>query len=286
MLLVHANGFCKEVLYPLSQKVEKALRAGGLHQVTAVSMDLLGHGDAEPLSYRWDREMQAAEVDWEAYGTQVRRRIQEELRGMASDSEAPLIFALGHSIGGAACVLAAMQAERVFDGLVLFEPVLIRGLPRAVESPVVRGTLARRSSFASPAEALAWFQRKALFATVCDEALRLYCEHGLRSEAGAWVLKCKPEVEAANFATGFGQQRFEQLQNGQLLEPIRILTGARSTFKLKQAYYDDLLSKCPDVTFETVDSGHLGPMEHPGLLADVAARTFLEWADIPPHSRL
>lgn len=290
VLLVHANGFCKETLHPLQRELEAALRSRGLEGVTAVSMDLLGHGDAAPVHYQWDSDMRVAEVDWEAYGAQVRQRVEDELQKLAAgpSEPRPLVFGFGHSLGGAACVLAALQAESLFDGLVLFEPVLFKpsSLKPGEPSPKAKGTLARRRSFASREDALAWFRGKPLFADVREEAVRLYCEHGLRPEGGAWVLKCLPEVEAANFATGMGPHSFQMLQNGSLRVPALVLSGATSSFLLKPANYERLLARCPRVSLETLECGHLGPMEQPDAVAAVAARRYLEWAGTSGRSRL
>lgn len=280
LLIVHANGFCKEVLFPLQQHLVSALEEGGLGRVVSVVVDLPGHGDAEPLNYKWDPGMVKAVVDWDEYGSHIRAQINSKLQDMAIESgEArPLILAFGHSIGGAACTLASLQDQDLIDGMVLFEPVLFK--PHDQASPLTRPTLARRSSFSSPEEAFLWFKGKSLFAKVSDEALRLYCKHGLRQEGDVWVLKCKPEVEAANFATSISMDRYEMLEAGRLTTSMVIMSGVSTTLRFTEKFYRELLGACPRTSFKTLECGHLGPMEEPQLVAAHAARAFLELSGV------
>jgi pimeloyl-ACP methyl ester carboxylesterase len=257
LLLHHANGFCKGVLALLAERLAPRFRV--------LAMDARGHGDSgrpeAPGSYAW-------------------ARFADDFAGVAervvAESRLPrLPLAVGHSFGGTSLIGASQRRPELFGRIVLVDPVV--PVPEREPSPerkervggLVERAGKRRHEWSSRAEARAFFAERELFAGFHPTALDLYVLDGLRERAdGSVELKCPGAVEAAIFAGG------EQVDVAALARDVRTpalwLWAALGNFSRER--YLALAATMASARVETLDAGHLAPMERPDLVADAILR--------------
>ncbi len=184
------------------------------------ALDLPGHGlTGEPL----DVAGSAAPLSWDFVGDSIRRSVgklredaRREVAGQmvpsgrlgAEDTFEPLVIGVGHSLGGAACLLAELQSPAgLFDSLLIWEPILFNPNPQVRQKRQAGGpdkakaSSRRRADFDSPRQALTSFASKPLFADWDPRSLQGYIDGGLRpkdgrteADGGGWTLSCAPEV--------------------------------------------------------------------------------------------
>jgi pimeloyl-ACP methyl ester carboxylesterase len=258
VLLHHANGFCKGVWGLVADALRDRYRV--------LSMDARGHGDSSkpsgPAAYAWDR-------------------FAEDVAGVASrlaaeHGDGRVALGIGNSFGGTALVGAAARRPDLFGQLVLVDPV-VPPPPSVVRTPeraahmhrLVEGARKRRAHFPSRAEARAQWAKRKLFAHWDRRALALYAEDGLRDSSGGGVeLKCPPEIEATIFAESGSLDLFALAR--QLVTPTLMLWAAQGDFP--RPLYEVLASSMADGRVETLEAGHLTPMERPDLVVEAALR--------------
>ncbi|MEX2250287.1 MAG: alpha/beta hydrolase [Parvibaculum sp.] len=189
----HANGFSggtyRRLLAPL---------AGEFH---IRAWDARGHGSttlpADPARHR----------NWYVY--------RDDLIAMAEDFRAATgqkIILMGHSMGGAASVMAASERPDLVRGLVLIDPVMTPPLFRYMMKlwrltgrkggpmSLADGAERRRAVFESRETAVERYFGRGAFRTWPREFLADYIEGGTRlREDGQAELLCTPAWEAANF---------------------------------------------------------------------------------------
>ncbi len=255
-LLHHANGFCKGVLGLLIPELRKHFRV--------FAMDARGHGDSSRPegtdAYQWD--------EFALDAVAVAERLTLE-RG------APLALARGHSFGGTALLGAASRRPELFHRLVLVDPVTP---PRAGAAPPERlehtADLAdraerRRMGWPNRAEARAWWAERPLFAEWSEVAIDLYALDGLRERADGFVeLKCSGAVEAAVYQNGANVD-LPAIVAG-MATPTLWLWASEGNFPIED--YRSLAGAMKDARIESLDAGHLVPMEHPELVIDAVLR--------------
>ena len=244
LLLCHATGFHGLVWGPFADLL------GGRFRVWSV--DFRGHGDASPPP--------ALPVDWRGVG--------DDVLAVVDDLELDRPFGFGHSMGGAALVLAEAARPGTFRGLALFEPIVFppEAPPGGGPGDLVTGARRRRAVFASKDEAFANFASKPPLSVFVPAALRAYVDHGFaeRPEGGA-TLKCRPEVEAAVFEGARMHPGWTRLPAVGC--PVTVLTGEQT-----DSVGGDLArmqaERLPDGRVEVVpEVGHFGPMEDPPRVA-------------------
>ena len=121
------------------------------------------------------------------------------------------VIGVGHSLGGAALVLAELARPGNFAELFLYEPGLRPNtVPSesqlAYQKSMVDATKRRRSRFASREAALAAYARKPPMSSFQACALAAYVDYGFApcpGDDGGVELKCRPEVEAQIVANSF-----------------------------------------------------------------------------------
>ena len=112
VLFSHATGFHGRCFNSTA-----ALLADSAH---CYSFDYRGYGDAT-LPHDW-------KVTWSGYGDDAQTVAQH----VANQSEPSIAF--GHSMGGAALVMAALRKPELFRALVLFEPIIFPPIVREKET--------------------------------------------------------------------------------------------------------------------------------------------------------
>ncbi|MFO7549650.1 MAG: alpha/beta hydrolase [Acidimicrobiia bacterium] len=241
--LAHATGFCAGVW----RAVVGELRAAG-HGGRVVAWDARNHGASaaasHPLSW-WDlaHDIPAIHAAFPPGG-----------RAMG----------VGHSMGGAALLMAQVE-YRLFDELVLVEPI-VPGPPfLRVDHPLVGLALRRRREFPSKADARLNFAGKPPFSTWDARALDGYVDGGLVGEAGGVRLACAPEDEAEVFRGANEHAMFERL--GEVDVPVGLVVGS-DTDTYPVSWAAELADCLPEGSLEVVDGGtHFLPMEQPEILA-------------------
>ncbi len=241
VLLVHANGFCKEMWRPV---------ADGLTGFRIVANDQRGHGGSGvgPPPFDW----------WDLARD-----------GLAWAKQCSTRLAVGHSSGAAGLAMSEILAPGTWDRLVLIEPIMFPGPAfRGEDHPLVTGALRRRSSFASVEETRAAFTGRPPFTQWTAEALNLYVTHGFIDGAdGRRHLVCDPETEAEYYRTATAHGAWHRL--GEIACPVTIVVGENSD-SYRPEFADTLAAQFRNASLVTIPgTTHFAPMEKPGEVAEV-----------------
>lgn len=254
LLLSHATGFhahCYEaVAAPLTARFR------------VYALDYRGHGlTAAPDGWQ---------VDWTRFGDDA----LAVGRAIAPDGG---LVGVGHSMGGAALLMAAHRDPALFDHLVLFEPI---AMPNDVgadvsmeDQPIVVGARRRRRSFPSHEEAIANYREKLPLSLMTPEVLRAYVEHGFRpvdagdGADGAVELRCTPEIEAGIFMSSRENGVWDLLP--EVTTPTTVVSGFVEP-EQPSARCEAIAERIPGSRFVLIPhQSHLGPFSHPDEFADL-----------------
>ena len=251
VLFSHATGFHGRCFNSTA-----ALLADRTH---CYSFDYRGYGDAT-LPHDW-------KVSWDGYGDDAQTVAQH----VANQSGPSIAF--GHSMGGAALVMAALRQPELFRALVLFEPIIFPPITResgnaGAPSPLSEGARRRRSTFASFDEAIANYSSKPPLNVFQPEVLNDYVHFGFNSNADSTVsLKCQPEHEARTYESGALHETWNDL--AKLRMPVWIVSGQMIPMS-PAAFAKPLADAIPGSTFvQWDDLGHFGPMQDPQRIAQL-----------------
>lgn len=241
VVAVHATGFCKELWEPVIRRASVPRRV--------VAPDQRGHGDSDAPP---------GPCDWWDLG--------RDLLAVVGHAALEGPIGLGHSSGATALVMAELHRPGTFRALMLVEPIVFPPpYFRAEENPMSAAALRRRASFPSPEAALAAFGGRGPFRRWTGETLRLYAMHGLRPAAGAWALKCAPEVEAEFYRGATAHGVWERL--GEVRCPVLLVAGADSDSH-PAAFMGVIHRRFAGARLEVVPgAGHFVPMEQPQAVA-------------------
>jgi pimeloyl-ACP methyl ester carboxylesterase len=250
LLLAHATGFHALVWQPLVSHLD------GFH---CWAPDLRGHGD----STRPDDGAFA----WSGFADDVLAVVD------ALDLEHP--FAVGHSKGGAALLLAEERRPGTFAGLYVYEPVVFPTAPGEATgaNPLAEGALRRRDTFESFDAAYENFSAKPPFSVLDPDARRAYVDHGfVAAPDGSVRLKCRPADEAQVYRMGGAHDAFAHLDRVRC--PVVVASGAETEVG-PAAFVDPIVEALPDGRKEAwAELGHFGPLERPDLIAAAVERAF------------
>lgn len=270
LLISHATGFHAHCYEPVATRLAARFRV--------FALDYRGHGlTAAPDGWQ---------VDWQRFG-------DDALAVSREIAPAGGLVGVGHSMGGAALLMAARRDPDRFRRLVLFEPIAIPDDVTRVEMddhPIVIGARRRRRVFDSYDEAIANFGAKPPLALMTPEVLRAYVEHGFRpigspdapdgTTAGTAddgsddtvarvgvELRCPPEIEAGIFMTSHANGVWAILP--EIVTPTTVVSG----------YVDDeqpsgrceaIAERIPGSRYVlNAHQSHLGPFSHPDEFADL-----------------
>lgn len=247
VLFSHATGFHGRCFDP---------HARLLDDFHCVTFDYRGHGDSV-IDTNW-------QVRWSAYG-------DDALAVARRASSNGAVIGVGHSMGGAALVMAALREPGLFRALVLFEPIIFPPVarePGAPPTPLAEGARRRRATFASFDEAIANYASKPPLNCFTSESLEAYVRHGFReTPEGEVTLKCSPEHEARTFEAGGLHETWDAL--GNLTTPVWLCRGAVMPHT-PAAIAEQIAQRLPNHTLVAWDDlNHFGPMQDPARLADL-----------------
>jgi pimeloyl-ACP methyl ester carboxylesterase len=180
LLLSHATGFHGYCYLPIADELND--------RFATFAIDHRGHGaTARPDDWA---------VDWSRYGDDTTA---------AAEVLAPSggLVGFGHSMGGAALLMAAARRPDLFDVIVAVEPIVFPSDPEMLggipPSGLAEGARRRRSSFPSFGAAIENYASKPPMDLFDPDVLRLYVAHGFRPAPEGVRLKCDPEHEARTF---------------------------------------------------------------------------------------
>lgn len=203
----------------------------------------------------------------------------EDLEQLVAELQHPVI-SIGHSMGTAAILMAAIKRPELFKALVLIEPVLVprrfllalRFFSSIAPSriPLVKKTLMRVDRFSSRQEAFEHYRPKSVFKEISDEVLWDYIQHGLKEVA--------PDEFELSFGRDWEARCYTLVHNlWGLLPQLTVPTlaiRAQGSNTLMMSSWSRWKSLSSNVEFiEIEDAGHLVPFERPQQLA----ATVLDW---------
>jgi len=174
LLIVHATGFHARVWD------EVIRRLPGRH---VLALEQRGHGRSQAAPF----------AGWEVFGKDLSEACVA--LGLAQ------AMGIGHSMGAHALVQAAAAQPQCFSQLLLIDPVM-RPPAEYLLPPVPPGTLhpaaGRKNHFESAQAMAERFASRPPYSVFDPQALRDYCEHGLRpADSGSgFQLCCDPAFEA------------------------------------------------------------------------------------------
>jgi pimeloyl-ACP methyl ester carboxylesterase len=246
LVLSHATGLCGHVWLPMAATLSNVFHC--------IALDYRGHG----FTITPDTTTMA----WSGMGHDL-------LAVIDAYSSGEPVFVAGHSMGGAAIVLA----ERLRPGAVArawgFEPILYDAEsadvpPPEGPNPMVEAARRRRAEFESRAVVYERYASKPPLNTLDPRALRAYVDFGFRDlPDGRVTLRCTPDREAETFSNSrsgafeaAGTVSFDYLVavSGDGQGPAVMAEHAAATHpRLSLVHYDDLT--------------HFGPLEAPERIA-------------------
>ena len=254
LLVCHATGFHGLAYRPLAQSLKE--------RFTVWAIDFRGHGSSGPAP--------GGDYAWSGMGADV--------AACAAAIGAERLYGFGHSMGGAALLLAERSTPGTFERLFLYEPIVLpRGFfdpPHA--SPLAAGARNRREVFDSRAEALQRYSSRSPLAVMRADALAAYVEGGFVDLPDGRVrLACAAETEARTFEAS-GSLPTEEATSIDV--PATVAAGTVVTAASNPGVFASAIAEAlPQGRFLSFESlGHFGPLEAPGVVAAAAVRELLD----------
>ena len=255
ILLSHATGFHAHCFEPMAQIFSKR------HHV--MGFDHRGYGDAETVD--------PATISWKQYGLDA----LAAARHLSAQHNGAPVVGVGHSMGGASLLMAALAEPSLFSALFVFEPIVYPPTPEddsRPPNPLAGGARKRKSRFPSFEAALDNFTAKPPMASFHAGAREAYVRHGFKPTADGEVeLKCLPEHEARTYETGGSSGAWEDLPN--ITTHVWVVSGAPAPYQ-PSSFAIRVAENIPNSTYVQFDTmGHFGPLEQPENIAELVERT-------------
>ena len=254
VLAAHATGFHGRVWAPIARYLD------GVH---VIAPDFRGHGDtAVPVGYPFH---------WERFADDVLDTLGA--LGWLEGTTRPV--GIGHSMGGAALLLAEQRRPGTFAALWVYEPITfpeaVRGQMGAGDNALSAGARRRRPRFGSFDDAIKTYGSKPPMNTFAPEALEAYVHGGFApGPDGDVTIKCKPANEALTYETAVRCDAFEHVVEVQC--PTVVLRGRLEAFS-PASIAESVATGLAHGRLEVHDElSHFGPMEDPsGMARSIAA---------------
>ncbi|KAL8392200.1 hypothetical protein RB595_002406 [Gaeumannomyces hyphopodioides] len=256
----HANGFPKELYEAMWEDLVSASAARGFRIRAIWIADIAWQGVSGALN----EGRLGSDPSW----SDASRDMLHMVNVFRAEMPRPLV-GVGHSFGGAIVANLAFMHPRLFETLVLMDPVVMHF--RSIDPRVGGGgpqvaSAARRDLWPSRADAEASFRRSAFYRAWDPRVLDAWCRHGLRDCPTA----LHPDAPAGSvtLATTKHQEVFTYLRTrAQRLDPA---TG-RLVFDraLLRDIHPEQLDEIPDYDFYQPDSARVFerlPHVAPGVL--------------------
>ena len=252
LVMVHATGFHGMVWRPVADRLRDRFRC--------VAFDERGHGDSGVPP--------DGNFSWRGFARDV-LAVVEEL-GLVRP------FAVGHSLGGAALLLAEQAAPGTFRALWCYEPIVPPLDPPPgprPDNPLAKGARRRREVFDSRDAAYANYAAKPPLCELAPPVLRAYVDHGFADRPDGTVrLKCRRDSEAAVYANSFEHDAYARL--AEVACPVTLACG-----ELTDAFGEPVMRQLAARLLRSTllvmrGLGHFGPMQDPTAVAGAVARAF------------
>ena len=239
----HGNGFPSASYQLLLNQLSEH------HRVYQIP--LLGHDPAYPVGNNW---------------TQLTDQL---IHSIERQAEQPVI-GVGHSLGGALTLMAALQRPELFRAVILLDvPTFNRFESLLVQAAKVTGLInrlspahkvkTRRTEWTSMVQAAEYFRSRRLFSRFHEQCLQDYLACGLtENPSGGVELVYQLAVELAVYRT---LPHKMVLQPGMLTVPAGILVGHQSETVRKNQYLR--MKNYLGFTSMRVPGSHMFPLEYP-----------------------
>lgn len=251
LLIVHATGFCAGAYRSLAETLTSRFRV--------FALDLRGHGDSGPSA--------TGSMVW----TGMRDDVVSAIEAIGSGD----IVGFGHSLGGAALLMAQASRPGLLAGCWLFEPIVTpqRDEWDADESPLSISARRRRATFPSRAEALARYAGRPPLGLLRADCLAAYVEHGFRDVGDGVTLKCEPVVESATFEAAGAIVAADLVT---IDVDAVVARGERGPTDAGPAVMAlSVADSLPGATLRRFDHiGHFGPLQDPETIAEAVIDRF------------
>ena len=252
LLIAHATGFCGRTYEPLAKHLTAVFHVWAL--------DFRGHGDSTAPTND--------DFSWSGMGDDAMAALVVIMAASRRGADRRVI-GFGHSMGGAALLLAELARPGLLCSAHLYEPIVpVNAAPlTGSENPLAHAARRRRSSFPSKAAALERYATRTPLGELRADALGAYVEHGFVDRAdGAVELKCQPEHEARTFEAE-GKLTVDRL--GKLHLPTTVAVGGRTDDQGPAIFAPGVVKAIPGaVLVEYSHVGHFGPLQDPQTIAE------------------
>lgn len=267
VLVAHATGFCALAYGPLSAALDE------MDNLDVWGLDVRGHG----------RSSRSERMDWASVASDVLAALTR-----LEWTDEP-VHGIGHSMGGAAMLLAEQARPGTFASLTVVEPIVFPSVDGLAEgdNPLAAAALRRREHFESLDAARANFSAKRPMATFVPEALDGYLRGGFTTgdsptadgrpsdgssstREGGIRLCCAPATEAECYRMGTRHGAFERLS--EVGCPVAVVCGTDGGFPAQVA--PAIAAALPFGELHVLDgAGHFAPFERPDAVAEVVTTT-------------
>jgi pimeloyl-ACP methyl ester carboxylesterase len=259
LLVAHATGFHARAYRPLARALDDRFDGWGL--------DSRGHG-ATPAPPGWT-------VDWRGFGDDAEAAATWLSGHVGTGGPGAELVGFGHSMGGAALLIAAHRNPQLFGSLALFEPIALpeSGGLDAGESPLAIGARRRRRRFDSFAAAIAHYAARPPLDRFVPAALEEYVHGGFAPvdpahPDGPVELTCLPEFEADTFAASSQSGVWDLLPAIDL--PVLVIGGRPDGDSPPSLLAEPIAERLPQGRYQVdVELDHFGPFVDPARTADL-----------------
>jgi pimeloyl-ACP methyl ester carboxylesterase len=248
LLFSHATGLNGRVWEPMAAELRSQFRC--------LAIDFRGHGLAQ--------SPEGASLAWSSMADDIVAVLDSTLIG--SDR---VVHGIGHSMGGAALLLASARRPSRIRSLWLYEPIVVKPTmqpPFGHSDPMADAASRRRASFPSFDAAFDNFASKPPLNQLHPEALWGYVDGGfILQDDGTVSLRCSPATEATVFRRAHDSGAWDVLPALDL--PVAVVRGRQPEVGLG-ILSGFAVEALPHATlFERPHLGHFGPLEDPSTMA-------------------
>lgn len=249
LVICHATGFNALTYEPLARTLASTFEVWAL--------DFRGHGkSAAPID---------GNFGWEAMATDLLACI--DAIGTSS------IYAVGHSMGGTAILLAARQRPGCIITTYLYEPIIFpaKHLFGCQESPLADQARRRREVFESREAAFKRYSSKPPLNILRTDVLAAYVKTGFEELGDGTIrLACRTESEALTFETT-EKLTIEELDTFtlSLTVGVGLMANSPSPKDFAPLIVDRITGAC---LIEYEHLGHFGPLQAPDQIAADATK--------------
>jgi pimeloyl-ACP methyl ester carboxylesterase len=246
LLIAHATGLCAQMYARLASLFMQSFRV--------VAFDVRAHGNSS--------RPESGDLRW--------ARVAEDVAAVRAALPGP-VHGFGHSMGGAALLLAEAAAPGAFESLFLFEPIVFAaGMATDGQNFMAAAARRRRTTFSSRDQIVRRFAGRPPFSDIRAGILHDYVEYGFSDRPDATgpsdvvVVKCQPNDEAEFFEGGIAV-KVAAVVGGRARTLVAV--GAEEEGP-NPARLGPPLAQAIAAKFVRFDNlGHFGPFQDPNTIA-------------------